>query len=471
MNQRWTPVAVTFKNNQVKLYRNGELLSQIKTDSALTGLNLYLGASKNDTKPLALSADEFMVWDHALNDKQIAQIASRSYDSIPKPVRANSFEDDETDLDQKLALTDPKSVSARITGIYTPQQSGKAGFKIHTRAALRVYVDGEVILDLWDTKAGKGPFVELWHVFENTKPHQITIELSSMNRLSEVFIKLEHCNPAPNSLFTTARSIAKNSDIAILCVGVTPADHQGEGIDRGTYKLPSWQDELINAVQVENPNTVVLLFTAGGVDMRLWEKATPAIMEVYHMGSEAGNAIADLLYGDENPSGKLTTTWPLQISDLPYSGPQPIYRDTVNEFGYRYFDKKNIPVQYPFGYGLSYARFDYGKLKLSKAADKLHPVVAEVTLTNSSQVAGKEVVQVYVSDVKSRVEQCKKELAGFMKVALKSGETKTVRVPLHWTAFEFFDVPSAMWTREPGEFVIRAGGSSALLPLKQSIKL
>ena len=153
---------------------------------------------------------------------------------------------------------------------------------------------------------------------------------------------------------------------------------------------------------------MVLLFTAGGVDMRLWEKATPAIMEVYHMGSEAGNAIADLLYGDENPSGKLTTTWPLQISDLPYSGPQPIYRDTVNEFGYRYFDKKNIPVQYPFGYGLSYARFDYGKLKLSKAADKLHPVVAEVTLTNSSQVAGKEVVQVYVSDVKSRVEQCKK---------------------------------------------------------------
>jgi len=471
MNQRWVPVAVTFEDNKATLYRNGELLSEINTDAALTGLSLYLGASKNDTKPLALSADDFLVWDRALNASQIAQIASRKFSAVPKPDRAERFENAQVEQGAISGLKDEKSLSARFTATYTPEKPGKVGFKIDSNAAIRVRVNGEPVLDLWDTKAGKGRYMELWHVFENTKPHQIVVELSSMNRLADSFIKLEHCSPAPENMFAAAREAAKKSDVAVLCVGVTPADHQGEGIDRGTFKLPSWQDELIKAVQEEKPKTVVLLFTAGGVDVRRWVERASAIMEVYHMGSEAGNAITDLLYGDENPSGKLTTTWPVKVSDLPYSGPQPKYRDTINEFGYRYFDQQNIPVQCPFGYGLSYTRFDFGKLSVVKTGDKQHPVMAKVTVNNSGKVAGKEVVQVYVTDVESRVEQSKKELAGFVKVELKPGETKTVDVPLHWTAFEFFDVKSGKWVLESGDFIIRSGGSSAALPLERKIKL
>jgi len=471
MNQRWVAVAVTFENNKAKLYRNGELLSEIDTESALTGLSLYLGASKNDTKPLALGADDFLVWDRALNAGQIAQVANRQFSAVPKADRVERFENTGGAAGAIPGLENEKAFSARFTGTYTPEKPGKVGFKIDSNGAIRVRVNGELVLDLWDTKAGKGRYMELWQVFENTKPHQITVEFSSMDRLADSFIKLEHCRPAPEGMFAAAREAAKQSDVAVLCVGVTPADHQGEGIDRGTFKLPSWQDELIMAVQEENPKTVVLLFTAGGVDVRRWEEDASAIMEVYHMGSEAGNAIADLLYGDENPSGKLTITWPEKVADLPYSGPQPTYRDTINEFGYRYFDQQNIPVQYPFGYGLSYTRFDYGKLSVVKTGDSKHPVTAKVRVKNTGKVAGKEVVQVYVTDVKSRVEQSKKEFAGFAKVELKPGETKTVEVPLHWTAFEFFDADSGKWTLEPGDFIIRAGGSSAALPLEETVEL
>jgi len=469
-NQRWLPVVVTFENNKVKLYRNGDLISEMDTNDVMSGLNLYVGASKNNTLPLLMVTDEFMAWDRVLTSKQIAALSDKKFDAVPKPNRTVDFEND--DLSQKgiAGLTSKKNMSARITSTFTPEKAGKVGFKIDSNAAIRVRVNGELVLDLWDSKAGKGRYIELWHVFKNTKPHQISVEVSSVNRV-EPFMKLEHCPPAPENMFDAAREAAKKSDIAVLCVGVTPADHQGEGIDRGTFKLPSWQDELIKAVQKVNPKTVVLLFTAGGVDVRPWENDASAIMEVYHMGSEAGNAISALLYGDANPSGKLTITWPEKVEDLPYTGPQPNYRNTINEFGYRYFDEKNIKVQYPFGYGLSYTNFDFGKLSIVKTGDKKHPVTAEVTVKNTGKVAGKEVVQVYVTDVASSVEQSKKEFAGFVKVDLKPGETKTVKVPLHWTAFEFFDVKLGKWKLESGDFIIRAGGSSAALPLEKKIRL
>jgi beta-glucosidase len=302
-------------------------------------------------------------------------------------------------------------------------------------------------------------------------PHQISIEYSSKHKNGQPgFLRLLYAQPPAVDIFSEAVAAAKASDVAVVCVGV-PSKQQAENKDRPRTDLPSWQDELILAVREANPKTVVVLFTEGGVDVRHWFDSVPAAVETFHPGSEGGNIIADVLYGDVNPSGKLTITWPKANDDLPTSGPNPHYQNTVNEFGYRYFDASGIEPMFPFGYGLSYTTFDYKSLSVESSNNDRHPVTATVTLQNTGKLAGKEVVQIYVSDVESSVEQAKKELAGFAKVELTPGQSKTVEIPLHWTAFQYFDVASNTWKLEPGEFVIGVGGDSAQLKFKVGINL
>jgi len=204
------------------------------------------------------------------------------------------------------------------------------------------------------------------------------------------------------------------------------------------------------AVTVANPKTIVVLFTEGGADVTPWIDQVPAVVQAFHPGSEGGNIIADILYGEVNHSGKLTVTWPKSRSDLPTTGPDTHYEDTINEFGYRYFDKHQKALQFPFGYGLSYTTFDYESLTTKTSTNSLCPVTATVAVKNSGRVAGKEVIQIYVANTHSAVEQPVKKLAGFAKVELKPCESKTVEIPLHWTAFKFFAVKTKTWVLEPG---------------------
>ena len=252
----------------------------------------------------------------------------------------------------------------------------------------------------------------------------------------------------------------------VVCVGVDPGRMQGENRDRPTYALPAWQDELVEAVREVNPKTVVVLFTAGGCDVSPWIDQVPAVVEAFHPGSEGGNIVSDVLFGDVNPSGKLTITWPLHQEDLPYTGAESHYRDTACEFGYRYFDAAKKPVRFPFGYRLSYTTFAYENLTVKKSADARYPVAAKVTLKNTGDRAGREVVQVYASEADGAVGEPVKKLAGYLKVELAPDETKTVEVPLYWLAFQYYDVGGKAWKPEPGGFVVRAGPSSWSLPLE-----
>jgi beta-glucosidase-like glycosyl hydrolase len=358
-------------------------------------------------------------------------------------------------------IRETRNMSLRATGLFTPERPEKVEFQVESCGGARVFIDGKLVYDLNDEQKAKGTKNQFWHIFPDTKPHPIVVEYSSKQKYGNAdYLRFLYAQPAETPAFEEAVAAAKASDVAVVCVG-TPSDQQQENIDRPRFELSSWQDELIMAVQKANPKTVVVLFTVGGVDVRPWIESVPAALEAFHPGSEGGNIITDVLYGDVNPSGRLTVTWPKGNDDLPASGPNPHYKDTINEFGYRYFEANGIEPMFPFGYGLSYTTFDYKSLNVKTSNNKRYPATAEVTLKNTGDVAGKEVVQIYVSDLESSVEQAVKELGGFAKVELKPGETKTVSIPLHWTAFQFFDVVSNHWKLEPGDFKIIAARSAA----------
>jgi beta-glucosidase len=241
-------------------------------------------------------------------------------------------------------------------------------------------------------------------------------------------------------------------------------------------KLPGAQNELIKKVVKANKNTIVVLNVGSAVEMP-WIDKVPAVLQLWYDSQEQGNALADVLFGDENPSGKLPTTFPVRLEDNPayinYPGENGKVRYGEGIFvGYRYYDKKKIDPLFPFGHGLSYTKFKYSNLKLN--AESLTPnqtLKVKVDVTNTGKVAGKEIVQLYVRDVKSTVARPEKELKAFEKVELKPKRTKTITFTLDREAFWYFDVVKNAWSTEPGEFEILVGASSRDIRLNGFVTL
>jgi beta-glucosidase len=197
-----------------------------------------------------------------------------------------------------------------------------------------------------------------------------------------------------------------------------------------------------------------------------WIDGTAAVLEAWMMGQAGGGAIADVLFGRSNPSGKLAETFPLALEDTPakinFPGENGVVRYGEGLFiGYRYYDAKEQPILFPFGHGLNYTTFSYSNARLSVAAFKdVDGVTVSVDVTNIGDVAGKEVVQVYVHDRESRLVRPYKELKGFAKVSLEPGDTKTVTIPLSLRAFTYYDSGYGQWVTEDGAFNILIGASS-----------
>jgi beta-glucosidase len=234
---------------------------------------------------------------------------------------------------------------------------------------------------------------------------------------------------------------------------------------------------LIKAVRKVQLKTVVILNNGAPVDMRAWIDDAAAILEAWMMGQAGGGAIADALYGRVNPSGKLTETFPMRLADTPaftnYPGENGSVRYGEGLFiGYRYYDAKEIAVQFPFGYGLSYTTFQYSNPKVSAQNFKdTDGLTVSVDVTNAGSVAGKEVVQVYVHDRQSKLVRPPKELKGFAKVTLQPGETKTVNIALDFRAFAYYDSAYKQWIAESGEFDILIGSSSADIRFTETVTL
>lgn len=268
------------------------------------------------------------------------------------------------------------------------------------------------------------------------------------------------------ALIDEAVAAARSADVALLFIAL-PAFIESEGYDRADLGLTPQQVALIQAVCAAQPNAVVILNNGSALTMSEWLDGSAAVIEAWMMGQAGGSAIADVLFGKVNPSGRLAETFPRKLADTPahlnFPGGAGQVRYGEGIFiGYRYYDAKEVPVLFPFGYGLSYTTFAYSNPRLSaEAFNDVDGVTVSVDVTNTGAVAGKEVVQVYVHDRQSKLVRPPKELKGFAKVELQPGETKTVTIPLDFRAFAYYHPSYRQWVTEDGEFDILIGASAA----------
>ncbi|MHA1668141.1 MAG: glycoside hydrolase family 3 C-terminal domain-containing protein [Candidatus Heimdallarchaeaceae archaeon] len=257
--------------------------------------------------------------------------------------------------------------------------------------------------------------------------------------------------------------------------------NESEGVDRKELRLSKSQISLILETVEKNPNTVVILINGSPVAMDEWLDKVPAVLEVWYPGMEGGRAIANIVFGDVNPSGKLPVTFPKKIEDSPvhrskrtYPGKDlKVYYDEGIFVGYRFFEKEEIEPLFPFGYGLSYTSFNFeevdSKKNTLKSIDETFEL--DVKITNTGERAGSEVIQVYSEDVEASVERPKKELVGFAKVFLEKKETKIIKIKIKAKSLAFYDVKSKSWRLEPGKFILHVGNSSKNLKLKKEIRV
>lgn len=283
-------------------------------------------------------------------------------------------------------------------------------------------------------------------------------------------------NEFKQTLIDDAVTVAQAADVAVLYIAL-PGFKESEGYDRADMDLTPQQVALIKAVCAAQPRTVVVLNNGSAIGMSDWIDLPAAILEAWMGGQASGGVMADVLFGKVNPSGKLAETFPLKLTDTPayihYPGGngQVTYGEGLF-IGYRYYDARRIPVQFPFGYGLSYTTFTYSNPKVSaKSFKDTEGVTVSVDVTNTGQMAGKEIVQVYVHDRKSKLIRPPKELKGFAKVSLEPGETKTVTVQLDFRSFAYYHPGYGQWIAESGEFDILIGASAADIRFTEAVTL
>ena len=270
-----------------------------------------------------------------------------------------------------------------------------------------------------------------------------------------------------------AVAAARGADAAVVCVGFNK-DLEGEGGDR-EYALPAGQADLIRAVAAANPRTAVVLFAGGGVDWDGWLDKVPALVHAWYPGQEGGRAIADILFGAVNPSGKLPATFERRARDNPCA-PYYLREEDANArravygegifVGYRGYDRNKVEPQFCFGHGLSYTSFEYSGLAVTpETAVGDESTTVAFTVKNTGLRAGAEVAQVYVGQAAASVPRPPRELKGFVKVPLEPGESRRVTVVLPRSAFSFWHPEKKAWVVEPGAFTIEVGASSRDLRL------
>ena len=366
---------------------------------------------------------------------------------------------------------DPKAFRVRLRGRITPRESGAYTFSLVSAGKSRLFIDGVLEVDSWTAPRPGEAFFGLGSAevtadveLQAGRTVELTVEYSNEGRPMLGGLKVG-CLPAiPPDLLERAVACATGADAAIVVVGLND-EWESEGHDRADLELPGRQVELIERVAAANPRTIVVVNAGAPIAME-WLARVSAVVQLWYPGQECGNALADVLFGDVNPSGRLPQTWPRRIEDTPaflhYPGEngRVVYGEGLF-MGYRYYDAKQVEPRFPFGHGLSYTRFDYTDLRLARSSIASgEPVEIELDVTNSGVRAGQEVVQLYVHDVVSRLARPEQELCAYAKLSLEPGETKTVEFALDPRALSYWDPDRHAWVAEPGEFELRAGASS-----------
>jgi beta-glucosidase len=350
--------------------------------------------------------------------------------------------------------------SARLRATFTPDEDGDWTFGLVAAGRARLFIDDELIVDNW-TEFEHSPVFFGMGSKEKTgtatmragESRNVVVEYRAATTFA-AGIHIGCIPPIDTDRIGEAVAAVKWADAAIVVVGLDP-ESETEGHDRESMDLTGDQDDLIRAVAAVQPNTVVVV-NAGSIVSMPWSDDVVAIAYAWYPGQECGNAIADVLFGKVNPSGRLPTTVPMRYEDNPAFANYPgtdgevTYEEGVF-VGHRHYDRNDIEPRFPFGHGLSYTTYSYGQLRVDDN-------VAAIDVTNTGDVAGAEIVQLYVRDLESTVARPPKELKGFVKLRLEPGETKTARFDLDDRTFAFWGEQG--WTVEPGEFELLCGASS-----------
>ena len=367
----------------------------------------------------------------------------------------------------------PPLHSVRWTGYYMAKSQGNYEVFLQNpgeEGGTRLWVDGKQVFNDWThfNAAVDEAVLPL-----TTGAHKVVVEAHLRERWSDPGLRVGIVDPT-TVVNEEAKKIAAAADAVVVPVGFDPYS-ETEGSDR-TFHLPPGQDALVKAMLAANKKVIVVVTSGGGVDMNVWVDQTPAIIEAWYAGQEGGTALAQLLFGDYSPSGKLPMTFDRKWEDnashdsyYPASGTNDVKYSEGIFLGYRHYDKIGEKPLFPFGFGLSYSTFKYSNLAVEGSDSSNVKVSFDLTNTGSREAA--DVAELYVSDGHASVPRPPKELKGFSRVELKSGETKTVNLTLDSRSFSYYDVGSKKWKVEPGEFGILVGDSSEDIALHGSVNL
>jgi beta-glucosidase len=359
--------------------------------------------------------------------------------------------------------------STRWTGFLKVPKSGSYALDFLSDDGVRMYLDDQLVINNW---TDHGTTLDTYKVtLDAGKKYKIKIEYYQ-NGGGAVAKFL--WRSAVDDLIMQAANAAANSEVALVFVG-TSDQYETEGKDRDNLVLPEGQDELINEVIKANKNTIVIITSGSPVLMNGWKDKVDGILETWFAGEEIGNAVADVILGNYNPSGKLPITFPKRWEDCSaYKSYKA--QDSVSEYsdgifvGYRHFDANNIEPLYPFGYGLSYTKFEYADLKVQESLKKNQPYYkVTFNLKNAGSIKGSEVAQLYVSAVDPKIERAPKELKAFKKISLKAGETGKIEINISQDAFSYYNTDKKAWTIDPGKYEILIGSSSRDIKLKNTV--
>lgn len=369
----------------------------------------------------------------------------------------------------------PGTASERWTGYYTTESDGT--YDVAVAAAgdrggyYRVLINDELVFDSWTLNRAIVDYVTL-ELAAGT--HKVVLEHRGRQKWPGDRMQLAISRHG-DRVSETAKAMAATADAIVVAAGFDEST-ESEGADR-SFRLPPGQDELIAAMLAANDKTVVVMTSGGAVDMDAWIDEVPAVLQAWYPGQEGGTAIAEILFGAVNPSGRLPATFERRLDDNPaYAHYYPRHGTLEIEYGegifvgYRGFDANDVEPLFPFGHGLSYTSFDYDRLSIAPDGTRDGRVTVSFDLTNSGGRTGAEVAQVYVADSHSSVPRPPKELKGFAKVRLQPGETQRVSIDLDRRAFAYYDVTAADWQVTPGTFRVLVGSSSRDIVLQGTVE-
>ncbi len=377
-----------------------------------------------------------------------------------------------TGLKPPVVKLEEGNYSIRMTGKFTAPTSGVHTFGLLIDGLGRLHLGDQMVVDK-SKKESDADEISVRKEYtgecrlEAGQSYDIKVEFMAQPGFPDWmprYFRLGCTPPLPENAIEQAAEIAAPADIALVFAGLNN-EHETEGRDRKDMELPGAQVELIKKVAKANRNTIVVLNNGSPVAMNDWIGDVPAVVEAWFTGQECGHAIADILFGDVSPSGKLPASFPVKYEDNPAYKNYPGSDGKVNYaegifVGYRHYDTKSVLPLFPFGYGLSYTSFDFINLRVPQEMRRGDVLTVKVDITNTGDRAGKEVVQLYIRDVKASLPRPYKELKGFNKVALAPGETKTVEFKIGIENLSFYNPDMKEWRAEPGEFEVLVGSSS-----------